>query len=237
MKLAFAFIFACLALTSVSSQYVELTQAQINANAGFLEDIRGFGVGYVIQKGVFESPNAPFPGENDNYNLTRVEKIERRSTNAAAYYRFTVILDEDQGLATVRATFTIRYDHRNGAFIVSDWRYTFRVTGEDNIYEDAFVPLDVRGFNDGSIHDLPDLNERIQDIIADGIANNEIPDSTYSLRFVYYGVQSQSLKEIWVKVVNTQNEYYRIHFQYVTPPASQPDLTSRIQPNSRWIRV
>lgn len=186
-----------------------------------------------------ESTNAPFPGDMENYNLTNVEKIERRSTTEAAYYRFNVVLKEQQGLATVRATFTIRYDHRNNAFVVSFYRYTFRVTGEESGYEDAFIPIDIRPFNDGSIAELPEFNERIQDIIADGIANNQIPDSTYTLRFVYSGIQTAEspLKEFSVKVVNTENGYFRIKFQYTSPNTSAPVLTSRIQPNPRWIRV
>jgi len=89
MKFTFAgfFIIALLALTA-SSSYVKLTKAQIAANSEFLEDLRNFGVGYVVQKGVYERTQSPLPGMN--YNLTAVEKIERQSTNTAtAYYRFT----------------------------------------------------------------------------------------------------------------------------------------------------
>lgn len=239
MKLAFAgiFVFAFLALTA-SSQYVELTEAQMNANNFFLQDIRNFGVSYVIQKGVYESTKAKLPGQN--YNVTDIEKTERRSTTAAAYYRFTVILAEQQNQARVRATFTIRYDHRNGAFIVSSWRYTILRSSGINGGYNAYIPIDVRPFNDGIIDELDAFNARVQEVIAEGIQEDKLPGSTYSVRFVYGGVQQSETerKQFSVKMVNPQGEYYRLKFDYYTPPAITPgEAYAYVQDNASWIRI
>ena len=87
-----------------------------------------------------------------NYNLTAVEKIERQSTNTAtAYYRFTVTLVEQQNYARVRAIFTIKFNHKNGDFSVSSYKYTFLRIYEFNEGWFRYVPIDVRPYNDGII--------------------------------------------------------------------------------------
>ena len=246
MKLAFAgiLVFACLALTSVSSQYVELTRAQINANSEFLENLREYGRGYVVQKGVYESTKAKLPGLD--YNLTAVEKIERRSTNAAAYYRFTLLLTEQQNQARVRATVTIRFDHRNGAFIVSFYRYTILRTSGANGGWNQYIPIDVRPFNAGTIDEIDAFEAQIQRVVANAIENNQVPDfentlpdSTYTTQFVYYGYQKTEtdLKYFWAKIVNTEGQYYRLRFSYVTPPATENGFSYAVKGATKWVRV
>ncbi len=246
MKLAFAgiLVFACLALTSVSSQYVELTKAQINANSEFLENLREYGRGYVVQKGVYESTKAKLPGLD--YNLTAIEKIERRSTTAAAYYRFTLLLTETQGHATVRATVTIRFDHRNGAFIVSFYRYTILRSGNANGGWNSYIPIDVRPFNAGTIDEIDAFEATIQRAVAAAIENNKIPDwentlpdSTYTTKFVYYGYQKSKtdFKYFWAKIVNTEGEVFRLRFSYVTPPATENGYSYAVRGATKWVRI
>jgi len=237
MKLSFAilFAFACLAFTA-SSQYVTLTQAQIDANLEFLIDIRNFGVGYVVQKGVYETTGAKFPGLN--YNLTKQERVERRSTTAAAYYRFTVLLAEQENQAIVRATFTIRYDHRNNAFLVSSWRYTVLRTGNKSGGYNAFIPIDVRPFNAEILEEMPQFNERVEEVVASLIQGEILPDTSYDWSFVYFGLQKTGteLKTFSVKLVDDNGVYYRIEFDYSTDPETVADY-QRALINPQWRRV
>jgi len=237
MKFAFAslFVFAFLALT-VSSQYVELTKTQISRNSQFLEDIRKFGIGYVVQKGVYERADYPLPGEN--YNLTAVEKIERRSTSTAAYYRFTVLLTEQEEQATARAIFTIRYDHRNGACVVTSYKYTILEISENDVAKGsrAYIVIDVRPFNDGIIDELAAFKARIKEIVADAIKKAVLPKSAYKLGFVYSGLMATwtERKIFYVKVVNTKGVFFRIEFDYYSPPATDNGDYYRVQKNVTW---
>ncbi len=262
MKFAFAglFLFAFLALAA-SSQYVELTKTQISKNSQFLADLQAFGVGYVVQKGVYERDGNPLPGEN--YNLTTVEKIERRSTKTAAYYRFTVLLTEQQEQARARATFTIKYDHRNGAFVVSSYKYTVI----ENVYEGytenyegltenyeylpenyeygfpeeekgyyAYIVIDVRPFNADILDEVPAFKARVQEIVAKGIKRGVLPKSTYKIGFTYSGLYDPytQRKFFYVKVENAKGKVFRIEFDYYSPPATDNGNYSRIQKNFSW---
>ena len=213
MKLSFAILvaFACLAFTA-SSQYVTLTQQEIEANHQLLESLRGFGIGYIAQKGIFESTKVKLPALNF-YEDYQVEKTERRSTKAAAYYRFTLLLEAEGKQASVRTTFTIRYDHRNSAYLVSSWRYSI-VSQKKTDGFNRFIPIDVRPYNDGTSEDLPRLEGKIQEVVAGLIGWDWLPKSTYTTSFIYFAMQSTGTDINWfqVKLVNAEGQYFRIGF-------------------------
>ena len=234
MKLPILIFAFALALTA-SAQYVQLKKAQINANSEFLNDLADFGVGYVLQKGVYESITNRLPGVN--YDLTKIEKIERKSTTAAADYRFTVFLTEQSDYNTVRATFTIKYDHRNNAFVVSSYRYT--VVDFDGQGQGASVRIDVRPFNYGKFDEVPALRKHIQNIVKEAINKKNLPKSTYTLEYVYgaYQIYESGTKWWWVKLVNGKGQYFRLVFTF-DPKSNEGDSSyRRVQVNYPWKRV
>ena len=109
--------FALLALTA-SSQFIELTPSETSRNSELFQGFYELGITYIAQKGIYENTKAPLPGLY--YNLTAIEIIERRITDAADYYRLVLLLTEQQNQATVRANFTIKYDYRNGPFLITN---------------------------------------------------------------------------------------------------------------------
>jgi len=236
LSIAVVFVFAFLAFTA-SAQYVQLKKAQITANSQFLNDIRDFGVGYVLQKGVYENIETRLPGWD--YNLTKVEKIERKSTIAAAYYRFTVILTERYNHDIVRATFTIKYDHRNNAFTVSSYKYDVIREVQDGLGDDTTIRIDVRPFNYGNFDELPALRKHIQQIVKEAINKKNLPKSTYTLEYVYgaYQIYESGTKWWWVKLMNGKGQYFRVVFTF-DPKSNEGDSSyRRVQVNYPWKRV
>jgi len=235
MKRSIALIFSFAFLALASAQFVELTEQQISTNDQFLLDLRSFGVGYVLQKGFFEVTGSKLPGLY--YNVTESEKIERRSTNAAAFYRFTLLLTEQENQATVRAVFTIRYDHRNGAYLVSDWRYTILRSGRKNGGWNRFTTLDARPYNDGSSAELPALQQHIQDLVQWAIDRNDLPDSTYTYSFMYYVLRTSESDTRWwnVKLRSSDGEFRRLAFSFKPEGDDAISNYQNVLINTNWI--
>ncbi len=239
MKLNFAPLLALALLaffTPVSSQFVDVTNS-ISPNEELIQGFTDFGVGYIIQKGMFESTKAPFPGLY--YNLTTTEKIERMTTDTADYYRFVLLLTEQENQATVRANFTIQYNYINGTFLITVWRYNILSKSESHGGLKVSTAIDARPYTDGSIEEFSTFNARIQEVVQDGINRAVLPQSTYTLSFVYasrtdFQISYAERKVFCVKVVNTEGQIFRLEFEYYSPPETFGGDYQMIFDNDPW---
>jgi len=174
----------CIAQTSfgASPQYVQLSPATIR-NSQLIQNLRDLGADYVIQQALFAS-KTPLPGSY--YELTRTEKVERKITPSATYYRYTVILTEYDNLAIVRANYVISFNPKTGAFAVVSHKYKIiggNPKGEPSVGGPSLI--DVRPLNAGNDDLSPFLSSSVKYVTADAIKNKKLPKTAYSLADVY----------------------------------------------------
>jgi len=195
-----------------SPQYVQLNATTIRSSQ-LIQNLRDLGADYVIQQGVFVSTKAPLPGSF--YKLTKTEKVEQKVTPSITYYRFTVILYEQDKLAIVRATYVVSFKPSNGAFLVTSFKYNI-IGGNPNGEQSVGGPslIDVRPLNNGTDDLSPLLADAIKSVVADAKKNGELPKSKYTLRYVYnaYLVNSGYPPQyvFLVKLVNSKGQTYRV---------------------------
>ena len=220
---ALAIILMAQASFSASPKYVQLSASTI-PQSQLIQDLRDLGADYVIQQGVFVNTKNPLPGSY--YELTKTEKVERKVTSSVTYYRYTVILTEYDNLAVLRATYTINFKPSTGGFLISSFNYKI-IGGNPNGERSVGGPslVDVRPLNSGNDEYLsPFLSESVDYVIADAIENGKLPDSTYTLKYVYnaYLVDSGYPPRyvFLVKLVNSKGQTYRVE---ITAAESEED--------------
>lgn len=162
-------------------------------------------VGYVIQKGKFESTKAPFPG--DFYREERESvKYERRNTSTLIYYRYNFILAEDNGgPSAVNATVVISYDPSNSNFIVTDYHYKIDYDGNEDqnqavtevSVDTENVLIDTRTLT-GDGHLAKILTDAFNEKISEDIEIGWFPEANYTIIRVYhaYSIQFDGVEDI-----------------------------------------
>ncbi len=215
MKTFIALAIILMAQTSfgASPKYVQLSASEINQSQ-LIQNLRDLGADYVIQQGVFISTKSPLPGSY--YELTKTEKVERKITSSVTYYKYTVILTEYDNQAVVRATYTINFKPSTGGFLISSFNYKI-IGGNPNGEQSVGGPslVDVRALNNGTDEYLsPFLSESIDYVVADAIENGKLPESTYTLKYVYNAYLEDSgyppRYVFLVRLVNEEGETYRV---------------------------
>lgn len=216
--------FALMAQTPMAQLggYVTLTEDQINATP-LIGDLLNLGADYVIQQGVFQSVRAPLPG--DWYDVTRVLSVEERVTPGVNFYRYNVILTENDGYASANATYVVSWRPRNAAFLVNSYQYT--VTKGNPVEEAIGGPslIDVRPLNAGRGDLFPILVESIKFVVHDAADAGLLPGGVYTLRYVYNAYLKDSgyppTYVFLVRLVNSRTgENYRIE---ITTPVTDEE--------------
>lgn len=201
-----------MAQIAMTQQYVTLSTATVNNNQ-LIRDLRDLGADYVAQQGVFVSTKAPFRG--NFYEITRTEKVERAITASVTYYRYTVVLADQDNLTVARATYVVNYRPSTSNFIVSSYVYRL-IGGNPNNEPSVGGPslVDIRGLNAGNVELSPFLDMSIRSAVEDSIYFGTLPRADYSLKYVYnaYLASSGYPAEYFflVKLVNDKGDYYRL---------------------------
>ena len=207
-----------------AQQWEELSSSDVgNAKPTTVRDLLEVAIGYVIQKGKFESTKAPFTGDFYSTDYDHI-KYERRNTSTLTYYRYNFLLTEDDGPSAVNATVIVSYNPSHSNFIVTNYRYKidYNGQGEDgNDTEDALptehVVIDTRSLTgDGDEASL--LSDSFDEIIAGHIERGTLPDDTYAIYYVYCASSSESdgdegnegfkYYDIWIKMRSSEGKYY-----------------------------
>jgi len=232
--IASAFLFLLIAQPILSQQWETLSDDAYD-EIPILSSLRTIGASYVQQKGKYESTKAPLPGKHYVWSSDYPGKVERQNASDVTYYRFSLPLIEElqsdgsEGDSLVNSTFTVSYRTSNHNFLVTSYRYTLDSDGNapDPDEEEAVVDfdgtsrdyLDLRPFNNGS-SDLSDLlNEATDRIVDQAIENGDLPDSDYTIRYVYEAYIFQTDAPIYktlkcaVKLVNSDGDYYLVHIE------------------------
>ncbi len=210
--LALAVILMAQSSFASSPQYVQVSKSTINKSQ-LIQNLRDLGADYVVQQGVFANAKNPLPGSY--YEITKTEKVEQKVTSSITYYRFTVILYEQDKLAIVRATYVISYKPSNGAFVITSSNYNI-IGGNPNNEPSVGGPslIDVRPLNKGDDDLSPLLNDAIKYVVAAAKKNGELPKSKYTLSHVYNAYLESSgyppQYVFLVKLVNSKGQTYRV---------------------------
>jgi hypothetical protein len=121
------------------------------------------------------------------YELTKTEKVERKITPEATYYRYTVRLAEYDNLAVIRATYVVTYVPETGVVSVGSDSYKI-IRGDRNGEQSVGGPslVDVQPLNDKTDEELLPLVEYSVDYtIKDAIAKKLLKKSQYQVGEVY----------------------------------------------------
>ena len=227
-----------MAQVAMTQNYVTLSAATIN-NSALIRNLRALGADYVAQQGVFVSTKAPFLG--NFYEITQTVRVERAITASVTYYRYTVILADQDDLTEARATYVINYRPSNSNFIVASYSYTI-IGGNPNNEPSVGGPslVDIRTFNDGGSTLNPLsllLDESFEWVVDDAIAKNRLPNSNYRIQFVYNAYSTGSgyppQYVFLVKAVNDNGRYYRIQITATEDVQGEPHVnpTYIVYPN------
>jgi len=198
--------------TSAFLQYVPIPPNEVAKNQ-VIQDLRDLGADFVIQKGVFANTTLPLPGSY--YEVTETESVEQKDTSTATYYRFTVILTETDNLAVVRANYVIGFRPSTGGFLVTYYNYDI-IGGDPDAEQSVGGPsfVDVRPLNNGTSDLSPLLNSSIEYIVADATEKGQIPESNYTLRYVYNAHLANSgyppTYVFLVRLMNDEGMSYRV---------------------------
>jgi len=193
-------------------QYVPVPPNEI-AESQIIQDLRDLGADFVIQKGVFANTTSPLPGSY--YELTQTESVERKYTSTATYYRFTVILNETDNLAVVRANYVVGFRPSTGGFLVTYYNYDI-IGGDPDAEQSVGGPslVDVRPLNNGTSDLSPLLNSSIEYVVDDAIEKGLLPESNYTLRYVYDAYLTSSgyppTYVFLVRLMNDEEMSYRV---------------------------
>ena len=219
-----------------SPQFVQLSKSDINKSQ-LIQNLRDLGADYVIQQGVFVSTKSPLPG--NFYELTKTVSVEQKVTSSITYYRYNVILYEQDKLAIVKATYTVSFKPSTGGFLVTNFKYTV-IGGNPNNQQSVGGPslIDVRPLNKGNDDLSPLLAQSIKYVVADAKKNDELPRSKYELRYVYnaYLVNSGYPAQyvFLVKLTNSKGQTYRVQITATEDVQGQPHVnpTYVVYPNA-----
>jgi len=222
--------------TAMTQQYVTLSAATVSRSQ-LIRDLRDLGADYVAQQGVFVSTKAPFLG--NFYTIRTTEKVERAITSGVTYYRYTVVLADQDNLTVARATYVVNYRPATGSFIVAS--YSYRIIGGNPDNEPSVGGpslVDIRPLNAGNSDLQTLLDESFEYVVDDAIAKKRLPDADYRIQFVYnaYSVSSGYPPQyvFLVKAVNDDGRYYRIEITATldVPGEEHQDPTYVIYPNA-----
>jgi len=231
-----ACLFLLISQSALAQQWEDLVDDDYQDNPLPLT-LRDLGIKYIQQKGMFESTKAHFPGKEYDVHTDYPQRTERRNASDVTYYRYTLTLEEPirmdgRGQSLVNTTFTVSYRESNGNFLITSYRFNLDSDGNiplDNEEEEGVIDfdgtlkkyLDIRPFNNGSSNFTDLLNEAKESIVAQAIQNGDLPNSDYTIRFVYeayaYYIDIEDVYErtlnCKVKLVNSEGDYYLVHIE------------------------
>ena len=194
------------------SQYTDLTEDDLSKNSEFFRDLQYLCPGFIAQKGIYESTKAPLPGSW--YNITEVEKQEKRVTSTITYYRFTLLLTEQENRAVVRATVVISYYPATGNFIFSSYKYNILKQSAPNGGFFMYEAVDLRAINDGSSELADVIDENFDYIMNEAFQKTDYTFVKATKAYRFGSVENHDLYRILIKVKGSDGKYHRVEFSY-----------------------
>jgi len=219
--------------------YVRLSTNTIN-NSRLIQDLRQLGAEYVLDKGIFRSTKAPL--YNGSWGISKTEKVERRTTSAVTYYRYTVQIQSQSAPTLIRAIYTVAFRRANGNTIVTNYYYRILSNNPDGPFiADLPMFIDVRSLSNGSgIDDY--LDQGVDYVIEQALAKGEIRPGTYHVGRTF-SIQDTGFSypygyNFLTTIVNQSGYTYRVRvFVFITdnlPEEEQGNFppTYTIYPNN-----
>jgi len=176
--------------------------------------ILGFiGAGFIIQEALFENPEAPLPFSQ--YALDTIDKLERKVTDSFTYYRFHSTIYQSGGDNGAKATYTVSLRHSDNNFVVICPHYTTTKVWYSEYPGGTMI--DLRGLNDGTSEFSAILEESLKVTVAKAIENGQLPESKYSLIYVYYAyyvIEDGKVFTFYTKIRNSEGRNF-LYYMYI----------------------
>jgi len=227
------------AVASGADGYVTLKASTINRSQ-LIQDLRQLGAEYVLEQGIFRSTKTPL--YNGSWGISKTEKVERKTTSAVTYYRYTVQIQSKSAPTLIRAVYVVAFRRANGNTLVKSYSYRILSNDPDGPFlADLPMFIDLRSLSNGNgVDDY--LNEGISYVIKQALKKGEIKKGNYRVGTTF-SIQDTGFSfpygyNFLTTLVNKSSGYtYRVRiFVFITenlPEDQQDDFppTYTIYPN------
>jgi len=191
-----------------------------------VQSLKFVGSKYILQKGIFESSKTPIP-EGFWFEF-ETESIESRTIGDVTYYRFSVILEVIKFHQNrIRARYTVSHRPSNGRIRITAWSYSKLRSGEDVDEYDSTGYWDYQDARDN----YPILQNAVSTAVAKAIQDGELPDSSYSIQFVYSAWKYEVERDKYIFILTLRNSAGNYYLVRLASDGTDDNTFLRLHPS------